>query len=172
MASTIILKLHYRGVDKPAPLWLRRGLFKLAAPLICRSVAAWSLTHSKCNHHGRLAKRRRRCDVSKVKVNGECRHAAADEFQCLDRKTALSETGSLDTVIRKRSHDNSFEARVTLVANNGHCDIADEGFLAEEWRKMAEVLDRCLFWFFLLFLMIPLLSMFGFIKLAVKSDED
>lgn len=152
MASTLILRLHFRGFDKQTPMWLRFLVFDLLAPCLClRSVSAWKRHHGRCMHFREVA----------IEAPAENPNKNGD---CLRQRLTISNEGDHDAsnVLGENVSRDVINGKVATPAN---CVIPNAEHIATEWKKVSEVLDRLFFWIFMVFVMIPLVSLAGFVNM-------
>lgn len=166
ITSTMILRLHYRGLDKEPSRWLRVLVFDLMAPLLClRSVSKWA------KHHRSQAA---------VPITNGLRHSD-DGFQS-NVIANISHGNNIEMSPLKRTATEprcrSFQDRQNryLLEKNGNKASNYKSISTPEpkeqtleshrleWQKVAEVLDRFFFWIFLIFILIPLVSLVGFVR--------
>lgn len=140
MGSTLVLKLHYMGIETVAPRWLRVLAFDLLAPALClTSLSRWSRTPLGCNHNSPVGR------LPALLIDGPAHNNACN-------KTSLSRTLS-----RTLSLELSLQA-------DDVCGVCRHKFEKEQWQKISQVFDRLFFWMFLLFLIIPIVSLLGFAR--------
>ena len=147
MASTLILRLHFRGFDCQSPKWMRFLVFDMLAPCLClRSVAAWKRQHGECFPYEDDTTEG---GAGNKNNNGDCL-----------RQRFTSVPGDDGDVI---SDQNDVIADTVTSLGMG-CSMLRADHISTEWKKISEVLDRLFFWIFMIFVMIPLVSLAGFVN--------
>ena len=61
--------------------------------------------------------------------------------------------------------------RNLMEAEKNICNLTRSKYIELKWKKISEVADRLFFWLFLLFLIIPLVSLLGFIRVFKTKFE-
>ena len=147
ITSTFILKLHYRGFDREPPKWVRIIAFDIMAPIMClRSLTNWSKKHrqkGKCLNNGET---RNLTEIAE-EPNGDCRVMTDIEFRAH----------------RTNSNAEHKDSNYHVDEYTGHTKQQLKEF-HDEWKALAEVIDRFFFWIFLLFIIIPSISMLGLVQ--------
>ena len=160
MSSTLIVKFHYGGMGKRPPRWLRRVVLEFAASLLnIHEARDFHRKHKVCCHleEGDDITKYRYLDPV-TQTNGDCKPETqtnnADNNKNSAARLKLSRTLSLENI----NQETAFIPRGHH-EREGACTLTDSEYLATEWRKVSEVLDRLFFWLFLVFLLIPLVSL-------------
>ena len=199
ITSTLILKLHYGGLERAAPNWLRVLMFDMLAPVLrLTDIVAWSRHHRRCVH--RPAATAEPPD-ERLQLNGHCRQDSnihellrkttnIDEAQHSDGDAITSDSPNNNS--RKESSKKSCDMKRTLSiecvnsatlsplgqptrynfsshVDKGQCRLTVPEFVAMEWKKVSEVLDRLFFWLFILFVMIPVISLVVFVRVFSQT---
>ena len=161
MGATLVLKLHYRGFDSEPPTWLRFIIFDMVASCLClRSLSRWSRNHRECLKHD-IAMKTFKSIGDKTK-NGDCLRNQMSRKRTVTFQKPLP--GGSKSV---EAEDGNTCRGKTLVTEDGRttfCNLSSKKHISIEWQKMSEVLDRFFFWIFLMFILIPLVSLAGFIR--------
>lgn len=138
IASAIVIKIHYNDHEMAPPQWLTVLTFDLIAPLFClKSVVSWSRYHRKCKH---------RSQKHVTNSNG----VVANKSHVMSRSLSITQSDLHEDVIDDK-------------AIGVQCALSNCQYVTEKWKKISEVMDRLFFWMFLGFLVIPLVSLIGFL---------
>lgn len=171
--STFVLKLHYWGHEVRAPHWLRVLTFDLLAPLLClHSITRWNRQQTKEGNQGIHDKKASLSEgviSESVKANGDvsrevgtnCNHIAATNEAFNNRagsRLSLSMTRTLSLELAV-GEEGAKPGAISATSSGRKLDP-----ISEEWKKISEVVDRLLFWLFLIFLMLPLVSLIAFVR--------
>uniref|UniRef100_A0A1I8G3V5 Neur_chan_LBD domain-containing protein n=1 Tax=Macrostomum lignano TaxID=282301 RepID=A0A1I8G3V5_9PLAT len=139
--TVFVLHLHHIGPnDKPLPRWLRRFLFKRLAPLLCMTSVA---------RYQRKARRKRRelrqlDDSDQQPAVDDVTDEAEDELEtatCTTTASTFRQQHQLRQSIRLDRH-------IRRLMRQQLDDEAAQ-LLISDWRTVAYVMDRLLFWLFL-----------------------
>lgn len=159
MSSTLILKLHYHGLDKEPPRWLRLFVFDCLATILCmQSSKKWRETHRKCIII--------EPSTPEVISNEQTREHG--------RSHSINEENRPKENKRDRSSISNNMQMVNLIAGplkrsilrgENTCTLSNQEHIQREWQRISEVLDRLFFWMFLIFIMIPLVSLVGLVRI-------
>ena len=156
MGATFVLKLHYRGFDTEPPNWLRFIIFDMVATCLCLgSLSRWSRNHRECLKHDIAMKTFK--TISDNTKNGDC----------VRNQTPRKRNVTFQYPLPSGSSSGGDKSGKTIVTEDGRttfCNISTKKHISIEWQKMSEVLDRFFFWIFLMFILIPLVSLAGFIR--------
>lgn len=167
MSATLVLKLHYSGFNNEPPPWLRFLVFDMMAVCLCyRSAQKWSRNHRNCVKHNINMKILKNSDI---KRNGA--PCSLEKHPC--KRSVRFQSSPLSTTIVNRASTSASTQQTTnlLVTSIGRnygtvtlCNIPTKKHISMEWQKISEVLDRFFFWIFLIFILIPLVSLAGFVR--------
>uniref|UniRef100_A0A1I8G662 Neur_chan_LBD domain-containing protein n=1 Tax=Macrostomum lignano TaxID=282301 RepID=A0A1I8G662_9PLAT len=138
--TVFVLHLHHIGPnDKPVPRWLRRFLFKRLAPLLCMTSVA---------RYQRKARRKRR----ELRQLDDSDQPAVDDIT--DEAEDELETATCTTTASTFRQQHQFRQSIRLdrhIRRLMRQQLDDEAaqLLISDWRTVAYVMDRLLFWLFL-----------------------
>ena len=169
--SVLVVKLHFKTMETRPPYWVRVFVFKYLARAVCldyrgrmsrlvmssrrkppRRDATWSETateeiRSQTNSHGTLTP------------------DGPENFELLHQRRRMTS----DSAAGLEPAGNS------SLASPYHGADSEDGLdkpVLNEWKKMAEVLDRFFFYLFLTFLIVPTATILGLVRLFKPSLEE
>ena len=156
MSSTLILKLHYHGLDKEPPRWIRMVIFDVLAPMMClQGAQKWRHKHRKCVVF--------ECDEDEVIANEQ--NTANPPSQRNSPKGKAPKSDKSGTNNMRMMNLIAGPLKGQILRDKNKCKLSDQEHIGREWQRVSEVLDRFFFWLFLIFILIPLVSLAGFAKL-------
>ncbi len=162
MSATLVLKLHYQGFTKEPPDWLRFIVFDMMATCLClRSLTKWDQCHRHCIKHDIAMK-----TFKTANAQSNCRQDKNVKGPTSRKRTVTFQSQMLAVKGHNYGTTNSTNAKVVVTENGSTtvCNLPTKKHILIEWQKMSEVLDRFFFWIFLIFILIPLVSLAGFVR--------
>uniref|UniRef100_A0A914YT91 Uncharacterized protein n=1 Tax=Panagrolaimus superbus TaxID=310955 RepID=A0A914YT91_9BILA len=154
--TVVVLNFHHRGpFNRPVPIWLRRVVLeKLRAFLgIQLNYNQYSSTNgaipNSVSSNGILRRMSTRMQVDDIVLGNSMIEANKDLFQ----ETELISIENGESVLRKKAkklndlHSKLLKTLEMLIKRQEVDDFSQK--IAHEWRQVAQVIDRFLFWIFL-----------------------
>uniref|UniRef100_A0AC34F2X1 Uncharacterized protein n=1 Tax=Panagrolaimus sp. ES5 TaxID=591445 RepID=A0AC34F2X1_9BILA len=155
--TVVVLNFHHRGpFNRPVPRWLRRVVLeKLRAFLgIQLNYNQYSSTNgaipNSVSSNGILRRMSTRMQVDDIVLGNSMIEANKDLFQ----ETELISIENGESVLRKKAkklndlHSKLLKTLEMLIKRQEVDDFSQK--IAHEWRQVAQVIDRFLFWIFLI----------------------
>jgi hypothetical protein len=162
ITAAIVIKIHFNGSDVTPPDWLSVLSLDLLAHFLClQSIADWSKQHKLCVHEDIIQSKRKQLYIRTEIISPE------------SEMTVEPITSQYDTyqLIKVPAANHCRNSREEVVDERySKCRLSQSEYIAERWRKIAEVLDRLFFWLFLLCLTVPLASMVALIFVFKKHN--
>ena len=177
--SVLVIRLHFKSAENRPPQWLRILLFNYMARLVCMDY------HGKYSRLIMTSKKKSVqrdltwSDTITEDIRSQNSHAGTlspgpmtpdgpDEIELLHHRRRLNESGYPEhNSGQLRDQSTSHESHV-YEHHHHPSDAAlhaSHPILINEWKHMAEILDRFFFWLFLFFLIIPTTTILGFVRL-------
>lgn len=179
--SVLVIKIHFMTPEYKPPGWLRFLAFRMLARLLCMSY------HRKM-YDASLKKRQRdmtweTAGTDDLKSqNSTLTPDGIENFELLHarRRVTSSETDAAanadcnETVTSSSLHVHHPGARAMHSHGNDVHHPCDNPFGVHynEWKRIAEIIDRFFFWLFLTCIILPTASILGFVRLFKPPIDD
>ena len=185
--AVLVIRMHYKSVEQPPPQWLRVLIFHHLARLVCmdHQHRFSRLLHAPkpggAIDGGDSSTGRPYRDMT---ISDGLTDETRSDYNAYSPDTAIpscrrSSRESYELTLRHNNHtggDNTipnndprlrYVPAAMLNPSHGHRKFYEslDATVVNEWRKMAEVLDRFCFWMFLVFLIVPTASILGIMRL-------
>jgi hypothetical protein len=159
--SVIVVKIHFKSPEHRPPMWLRKFIYGYLSKLVCISI------HKSLKPKPRVKRDTTWSETLTDDLRSQNSHSAA----LTPDPPAPTENYELmaHAHIRRKiiNDDPSFD--VTSAGSLGTRIPAQEVHVhsasPNEWRQIAEVLDRFFFYSFLFFLIVPTCAILGLVRL-------
>ena len=188
--SVLVIKFHYKSPDYPPPQWARVLVFHYLARLVCmdshgtlrtlleknpskprRDVTSltWSGTMTdELSRESRDIMSPDGCEQYELMQSNRNLHTGPG-YPNIRRNVRESSLNSMDPMDNhpRRKH-NGIYTRARLSLNeytDDEQDALEKAKEVNEWKKIAEVLDRVFFYLFLMFLIVPTTTILGVVRL-------
>ena len=167
--SVIVIKLHYKSTETRPPQWLRVVMFNYLSRVV------WMNHNNQLSRLTKLSHRKRDTTWSETATeeirsqtnsHGTVTPDGAENFELLHQRRRPAEG---ENNVDCRGHANhSVRAQAQaheLQPLEDSADVAKGIVVVNEWKKIAEVLDRVFFYLFVIGLIVPTATILGFVRL-------
>lgn len=167
--SVMVVNVHFKSPEHRPPQWLRRFIFGYLAKFVCFALHKNILKSSPKRRRVQRDMTGTWSEASSKDLKSQNSHATLTpdpqenyELMIQSRSKILTDDSNYDV-----SSAASIQTR-TIAQEVHHVDLTPNGYYSphfNEWKQIAEVLDRFFFYLFLFFLIVPTFAILGVVRL-------